>query len=83
MSPPNIPKPENLMREDEVAELLQCSKKTVQSWRVSGKGPEFIRLSKGKRGAIRYERTAVQQWIKDNRRQNTCNNEFCKEKNYE
>lgn len=70
---PQIPKLSELLREQDVAEILQCSVKTLQAWRVSGKGLPFVRLSKGKRGAIRYERDVVFKWIEQNRRTNTCN----------
>lgn len=61
--------PLELLREEEVAVLLKVSKKTLQHWRVIGKGPPFIRMG----GAIRYVLADVLEFIESNRRNNTCN----------
>ena len=49
-----------LLGEHHVADLLCLSVKTLRNWRVSGNGPEFVRLS---RRAIRYRRSTVITWI--------------------
>lgn len=45
---------------DELAALLAVSPKTIEKWRWSGAGPEFVRLPSR---AIRYPASAVEQWL--------------------
>jgi excisionase family DNA binding protein len=49
-----------LLTESEAASLLTLSVKTLRNWRVSGKGPRFVRLS-GR--AIRYRRSDLEAFI--------------------
>jgi hypothetical protein len=41
-----------LRTEREAAAKLNCSPKTLQNWRWSGRGPRFVKLDSG---AIRYD----------------------------
>lgn len=43
-----------LRTESEAATFLNVSQKTLQAWRWRNQGPEYYKLGKGKRGAIRY-----------------------------
>lgn len=52
----------DLMTESETAELLSCAPKTLANQRSRREGPPYIRLS---RGAIRYSRKAVTNWLEE------------------
>jgi len=56
-----------LMREADAARLLELSVRTLQKWRWSGKGPEFLRLN----GAVRYNRADLLRFISAARRSST------------
>jgi len=56
-----------LMREADAARLLELSVRTLQKWRWSGKGPEFLRLN----GAVRYNRADLFRFISAARRSST------------
>ena len=58
---------EPLMTEREVAALLGISVRTVQDWRQSGDGPPFLKLTKRKRGAVRYDPRDVQEYVRERR----------------
>lgn len=53
-----------LMTNDEVAEYLQISPKTLRNWKSAGKGPPAIRYS-GR--ATRYLPEDVYEWVKRQR----------------
>jgi excisionase family DNA binding protein len=53
-----------LLTEDEAAESLRISVRTLQAWRLKAAGPPFVRVGR----AIRYRRGDIQAWI----RLNTC-----------
>jgi excisionase family DNA binding protein len=44
---------------DDVARLLQVSRRTVNQWRRMGRGPRSFRLPKG----VRYRRADVELWV--------------------
>ena len=46
---------DKLIDEDGAAELLSVSPRTLQAWRASGKGPEFVRIGR----QIRYTLRAI------------------------
>jgi predicted DNA-binding transcriptional regulator AlpA len=46
--------------EREVAAMLGLSTKTLQSWRLFGKGPRYWKLC----GAVRYDVTDLEAWLK-------------------
>lgn len=56
---------DRLMREDEVGELLEVSKFTLQSWRRPEleKGPRWVNVGSDQRRSIRYRESDVQAWI--------------------
>ena len=53
---PRAPCDADLLKEGCAAEACDLSVKTLQAWRVSGKGPKYLKLGAGKRAAVRYRR---------------------------
>lgn len=51
-----------LLTEDEAADSLRISVRTLQAWRLKATGPAFIRVGR----AIRYRRGDIKAWIKLN-----------------
>lgn len=51
----------------EAAEFLRIEKRTLENWRVSGRGPSFVRLG----GAVRYKIVALEKFISENERYST------------
>jgi Helix-turn-helix domain len=47
------PDPEQLLKEDEAAQLLGFSVRALQNWRVRGGGPVFVKVSAR---SVRYRR---------------------------
>jgi len=60
-----------LMTEAQAADYLAVSVKSLQAWRFSGQGPEFIRLGGGRHGAIRYTVEALGAYIERRTLKNT------------
>jgi len=52
-----------LLTEQDLAQRLQVSRRTLQRWRSAGTGPEFQRM--GDR-LIRYQESAVTRWQRSN-----------------
>lgn len=48
-----------LLKESEVAEQLQISEKTLQSWRLLRKGLSYVKIG----SAIRYRQTDIDEYI--------------------
>jgi len=63
--------PEQLLTEDDAAEFLRTSARTLERYRVSGTGPAFVKLSPGRSGPVRYLRADIFKWISDRRQQST------------
>ena len=57
-----------LLKQSEVAEVLGVSPRSVEGWRLSGRGPRFVRLSSR---AIRYRPEDVDAWIAERVRRST------------
>lgn len=53
---------EVLLTETEVCEVLGLRPRTLQGWRLFGRGPKFVKLSKR---IIRYRWVDVQAWLDD------------------
>ena len=51
-----------LLTEQEAAELLNLSRRTLEAWRRRGKGPRFTKLGK----LVRYRLQDVEQFITRN-----------------
>lgn len=56
-----------LLKETQVAKLLEVSHRTLQGWRVEGKGPPYRKISR----LIRYDRNEVMDWLASQRRRST------------
>jgi excisionase family DNA binding protein len=48
-----------LLTQDEAAELLKLSVRTVERLRVSGAGPKFLKI----RNSVRYRQSDVEAWV--------------------
>ena len=57
--------PSRLLRQQDVADMLGISARTLEKWRVRGLGPAYVRLGR----AVRYEPDAVAAFIAEGRRQ--------------
>lgn len=58
---------EELLDETQVAALICHSVRTLQKWRVSGKGPQFFKLGR----SVRYSPSDVMAWVMERRRAHT------------
>ena len=56
------------LTQTEAAALLSVSPRTLESWRVKGCGPEYLRYSSR---CIRYLQSEVEQWKQGRRRNST------------
>ena len=54
--------PDSLLTEVHAARLLRMSERTLQTWRIKGTGPSFIRAGR----AVRYRRCDILAWIEAN-----------------
>jgi len=63
----NIGRHSQLLNEHEAAELLSLSVRTLQQWRVNGRGPAFLKLM----AAVRYSRSDLEAFIASGRRGST------------
>jgi predicted DNA-binding transcriptional regulator AlpA len=52
-----------LVREHEVAKLLQISLPTLRRWRLLKQGPRYIKLNPGDGGAVRYRLADVEAFL--------------------
>ncbi|WP_392668636.1 helix-turn-helix transcriptional regulator [Streptomyces sp. LN785] len=48
----------------QLAKELGLSVRTLANWASSGQGPEFVKLTPGRSGRVRYARRTVDAWIK-------------------
>lgn len=56
-----------MLRQEKVAELLDVSPKTLETWRLRGIGPRFCKIS----SAIRYAKADVEAWLRASTRRST------------
>ncbi|MBR1216214.1 helix-turn-helix domain-containing protein [Bradyrhizobium sp. JYMT SZCCT0180] len=54
--------PTALLTEEQAAELLALSVRTLQAWRLRGAGPRYVRAGR----AIRYQQIELVEWISAN-----------------
>lgn len=59
---------EALLKPCDVAEKLAVSERTLERWRMTGEGPEYISLS---RKTVRYTAASLERFITDRARTNT------------
>ena len=55
------------LNEDQVANWLNLSKRTLQGWRVKGEGPPFEKFGR----SVRYAVATVEEWIAERERSST------------
>jgi hypothetical protein len=62
LSNSNSQDPDALLREQDAADLLSLSVRTLQSWRIRMAGPPFVQVGR----AVRYRRRDLIVWIDAN-----------------
>jgi len=50
----------------ELARALRISESRLSTLRTEGRGPRFVKISRGKQGAVRYPAKAVLDWLREN-----------------
>jgi len=55
--------PDNLLSNQETAELLGIKPATLEIWRHRGKGPVFVKFGEKSQAPVRYRRSEVTRWI--------------------
>ena len=60
--------PDSMLLPIEAAHVLGLSHRTLESWRVKGGGPPFVRISAR---AVRYQRSSLLNWASGRERQST------------
>jgi hypothetical protein len=63
----NDPYQPPILNEGEAAQFLRVSIRSLQSWRVSGSGPAFLKIGR----AVRYDRGTLTQWLSSRARAST------------
>jgi hypothetical protein len=63
----NIDRPSPLMTDSLAAARLGISPTTLRSWRCRGIGPQYIKLGRGKKAAVRYHPHDLDQFIDQGR----------------
>ena len=54
-----------LLTASEVAERLNVSTSTLAHWRLTGRGPAYVRTSRGDRAPVRYIESDLEKYIND------------------
>lgn len=65
------PLDDTLYTEAQVAQFYHVSVKTIQGWRVTAKGPRFLKLGKGLRAAVRYRHSDLVRYLSECERSST------------
>jgi hypothetical protein len=60
-----------LLTEQQAAEILNYSPRTLQLWRRKGGGPRYIKSHFGRSGGIRYRREDLKEWMTSHTLTNT------------
>lgn len=55
--------PDDLLDNEQTADLLGIKPNTLEIWRTKGRGPAFIKLGCAKQSPIRYRRSVVTRWL--------------------
>jgi hypothetical protein len=53
------------------AKLISIKPQTLQTWRMQGKGPAYIRLGSHPQGRVLYERADVTAWLEARKHRST------------
>ena len=65
---PDLPDPDALLSTAEAAALLRVSPRTLQTWRGTGEGPAFVRMSQNR---CSYTRAALAAFVESRTRVST------------
>jgi hypothetical protein len=63
--------PDDLLNQKEVAAEWGVSEKALEKWRLTGEGPPYIKMGKGRCGRIRYRRSDVSKFVEEQYREHT------------
>lgn len=55
--------PEQLLTPRQVEQEYGFRRQTLAQWRWMGLGPDYIKLSPGRGGRIKYKRSAIEAWL--------------------
>jgi excisionase family DNA binding protein len=61
------PSTNEMFNEDQAAQFLGVSVRTIQSWRVTGSGCPYVKLGR----SVRYQKAKLIDWIEQNTRAHT------------
>jgi predicted DNA-binding transcriptional regulator AlpA len=53
---------EILLSESEVAQILKISTRTLQGWRLVGRGPDFVKFPRH----VRYKQSDIEKYLSEN-----------------
>jgi hypothetical protein len=56
---------DELLDNEQTAELLGIKPNTLEVWRHKGKGPPFLKFGNAPQAPVRYLRSAVMQWLRN------------------
>ncbi|MEL7706865.1 helix-turn-helix domain-containing protein [Citromicrobium bathyomarinum] len=54
-----------LLDNEQTAALLGIKPNTLEIWRTKGRGPVFCKLGDTKQAPIRYQRSAIENWLRE------------------
>jgi predicted DNA-binding transcriptional regulator AlpA len=56
-----------LVKEDAAADMLGTTVRTLQDWRLTGRGPRYAKLGR----AVRYDLADIRSWLESRKYQST------------
>jgi hypothetical protein len=62
---------DELLTNEQTADLLGIQPNTLEHWRCAGKGPPFVKLGKHPASPIRYVKSRLMAWIDENTHEST------------
>ena len=62
---------DELLTNEQAADLLAIKPNTLEGWRCKGKGPPFIKLGNHPSSPIRYQRSRLMAWVDANTHNST------------
>lgn len=54
---------DELLSNEQTAELLGIKPNTLEIWRTKSRGPAFCKLGHAKQSPVRYRRSVVERWL--------------------
>ncbi|HQL63491.1 MAG TPA: helix-turn-helix domain-containing protein [bacterium] len=64
----NVTDDDRLLRERDAASFIGVSRRTLQGWRLTGRGPQYHKISER---CIRYSRELLEDWLASTVRNST------------